>query len=149
MVMGSPKKWDLVKLADELLEWSTQPTAFNLIQFARPRKINVTTLPAFAAVDDDFAEALHLAKQGIAMNRFEAAVDGALPFSEVHRSEHNYDPLYKSSVREEKEYDLSLELRKLDHAYKLKSKENEDLAKLDSERYSNAIKAKSLIKECG
>ena len=149
MTKGRPKQWDLVKVANELLQWSTEPTAFNLIQFARPRKINVTALPDWAAIDEDFSEALQLAKQGIAMNRFEAAVEGLLPFSEVHRGEHNYDPLHKAHAREEKEFDLQLELKKLDHAHKLKTKENEDLFKQDSERYSNAIKAKSLIKECG
>ena len=145
--MGRPIQQDLVKLAAELLEWSTEPTAYNLIQFARPRKINVTSLPDWAAVNDDFAEALQLAKQGIAMNRFEAAVDGLLPFSEVNRVDHNYDPLHKSHAREEKEFDLSLELRKLDHAHKLKKEENKELSNQAATLYSEAIKAKSNIKE--
>ena len=147
--MGRPIEWDLVKLAAELLEWSTEPTAFNLIQFARPRKINVTALPDWAAIDDNFSEALQLAKQGIAMNRFEAAVDGLLPFAEVNRVDHNYDPLHKAHAREEKEFDLKLELRKLDHAHKLKKEENKELSNIDAERYSNALKSKPLIKECG
>jgi hypothetical protein len=148
-VFGRPREHDRKQIFIDLLLWSTNPTAFNLIQFTRPRMLRVTKLSEWAAEDDNFREALALAKESIAMNRFEAAIEGALPFAEVHRSEHNYDPLYKASVREEKEYDLSLELRKLDHAHKLKTKENDDLAKQDAERLSNSIKAKSMIKECG
>ncbi len=149
MGAGRPREHDRKKIAQELLEWSTNPTAFNLIQFSRPRSIDVTKLPEWASEDDEFRQALQLAKQSIAINRFEAAIEGALPFSEVHRNEHNYDPLHKAHARDEKEFDLQLELRKLDHAHKLKKEENKDLSNLDSERYSNAIKAKSLIKECG
>jgi len=146
MIMGRPPT-DLKELASDLLEWATNPTAFNLIQFARPRKINVTSLPDYAAKDKDFSEALQLAKQSIAMNRFEAGVDGLLPFSEVHRGEHNYDPLAKANAREEKEYDLSLELRKLKYASDLKKEENKDMSEQDAERLSRAIKNKSNIRE--
>lgn len=146
MVMGRPREHDRDKIAKELLEWSTNPTAFNLIQFTRPRMLSVTKLPDWADEDANFREALKLAKESIAMNRFEAAVEGVLPFSEVHRNEYNYDPLHKAHARDEKEFDLQLELRKLDHAHKLKVNENKELGNQAATLYSEAIKAKSIIK---
>ena len=149
MGAGRPREHDRNQIAADLLEWSTNPTAFNLIQFTRPRLLNVNMLPNWAAEDDEFREALELAKQSIAMNRFEAAIEGALPFSEVHRNEADYDPLRDRFQQREKRFDLELEKEKLDHAHKLKKEENKELSNIDAERYSNAIKAKSLIKECG
>jgi hypothetical protein len=144
-VFGRPREHDRKQIFIDLLQWSTNPTAFNLIQFTRPRMLRVTKLSEWAAEDDNFREALALAKESIAMNRFEAAIEGALPFAEVHRSEHNYDPLYKASVREEKEYDLSLELRKLDHAHKLKTSENEQSSKQGAEILSKLIQSQNNI----
>ena len=107
MSAGRPAP-DLKALAEDLLEWSTNPTAFNLIQFTRPRKMSVTMLPDYAAVNKEFSEALNLAKESIAMNRFEATLEGALPYADYAKVEGNYDPLHHRYFRNEKEFESSL-----------------------------------------
>jgi hypothetical protein len=149
MVMGRPREHDRKQIAADLLEWSTNPTAFNLIQFTRPRMLSVTKLPEWADEDDYFREALKLAKESIAMNRFEATLEGALPYADYAKNEAQYDPMRDKFQQRERRLELEIKKEELDHTHKLKTKENEDLSKQDSERYSNAIKAKSLIKECG
>ena len=149
MGAGRPREHDRKKIAAELLEWSTNPTAFNLIQFSRPRMLCVTKLADWAEEDTEFREALKLAKQSIAMNRFEATLEGAMSQAEYSKSEGNYDPLYRKFSREERQFELEMKKQELKYASDLKKEENKDLANIDAERYSNAIKSKPLIKECG
>lgn len=111
---GRPRKYDLDQLADELLIWSTDPSSLNLIGFSRPRLINVTMLPDWAKIHDRFSEALQLAKQSIALNRFEAACANEVPKEFYTRSEGQYDPLYKQYSREEKEFESSLRKKEND-----------------------------------
>jgi len=105
---GRPREYDLDQLADELLLWSTDPSSLNLIGFARPRMINVTMLPDWAKKNSRFSEALQLAKQSIALNRFEAACTNEIPKEFYTRTEGQYDPLYHQYSHEEKEYESSL-----------------------------------------
>ena len=115
MGAGRPREHDRKKIAKELLEWSTNPTAFNLIQFARPRMINVTKLPDWADEDEEFREALQLAKQSLAMNRFEAAIEGALPYADYAKNEAQYDPMRDKFQQRERR--LELELKKEEIRY--------------------------------
>ncbi len=106
--LGGRPPHDLDQLADELLYWSTEPTSFNLIGFSRPRCISVTRLPAWAKEHTRFGEALALAKESIAMNRFEASLSNEFPHSFFKSSEGQYDPLHNKYLREEKAYESSL-----------------------------------------
>ena len=62
------------------------------------------------------------------MNRFEAMLEGALPYADYAKSEHNYDPLFKRDMRKEKIWNKKLDLKmkkaELDHAHKLKKAED-------------------------
>lgn len=147
--MGRPREYDRMQIAKELLEWSTNPTALNLIQFTRPRMLSVTKLPDWASEDEEFHEALKLAKESLAMNRFEATLEGALPYADYAKNEAQYDPMRDRFQQRERRLELEMKKEELDHAHKLKKEENKELSNIDAERYSNAIKAKSLIKECG
>ena len=147
--MGRPREYDRKKIATELLEWSTNPTAFNLIQFTRPRMLSVTKLPDWADEDPEFHEALKLAKESIAMNRYEATLEGALPYADYAKNEAQYDPMRDRFQQRERRLELEIKKEELDHAHKLKKEENKELSNIDAERYSNALKSKPLIKECG
>lgn len=139
MVLGRPREHDRKQIAQELLEWSTNPTAFNLIQFARPRLLNVNMLPNWAKEDDDFREALELAKQSIAMNRFEAAIEGALPFSEVHRNEADYDPLRDRFQQREKRFDLEIEKEKIKYAAEMRKEIETEVMKQKEVEFKDFI----------
>lgn len=106
--LGGRPPYDLDKLADELLYWSSDPSALNLIGFSRPRRISVTMLPAWAKSHQRFSEALRLAKESIAVNRFEAACANEMPHVFFTRSEGLYDPLHHRYDREQKEFESSL-----------------------------------------
>lgn len=133
---GRPPQYDLDQLAEELLLWSTEPTSFNLIGFSRPRGISVTTLPEWANKHDRFAEALRLAKESIAMNRFEAALANEFPHSFFKSSEGQYDPLHNRYLREEKEFESNL-----------KKSENEGISNQTANLVSELIKEKNNIRQ--
>lgn len=114
--MGRHKEYDLEQLAEELKIWSTHPTSLNLIGFSRPRMFSVTMLADWAKEDRKFSEALNLAKESIALNRFEATLSNELPQIMHARCEGLYDPLYHKYSRDEKVFESSL-----------KSKENESM----------------------
>ncbi len=108
MAGGRPPEHDLEKLAHQLIEWSFLPDSLNLIGFSSPRRISVTKLPDFAVRDPKFREALNLAKENIAQNRFKASCAGLMPQVFYSRSEGMYDPLYHKYDREEKKFDSDL-----------------------------------------
>lgn len=112
---GRPREYDLDQLADELLLWSTNPTSLNLIGFTRPKLINVTRLADWAKENSRFSDALQLAKQSIAQNRFEAALSGEMPQVMHARCEGLYDPLYHKYSRSEKEFESSLRKKENEH----------------------------------
>lgn len=99
---------DLKALAKELIDWSYQPDALNLIGFSSPKRMSVTKLPDYAKKDDEFREALLLAKENISQNRFKAACADVIPEVFYTRSEGMYDPLFKSYQREEKKFESDL-----------------------------------------
>lgn len=102
MVTGRPKT-DLEKLAKELIEWSYQADALNLIGFSSPRRFSVTQLPEYAAQNKGFSEALKLAKENIAQNRFRAANNNQMIPAFYTRCEGMYDPLFNKYDNEEKD----------------------------------------------
>jgi hypothetical protein len=104
---GRPPR-DLKKLAKELVEWSYQSDALNLAGFSSPRRFSVTRLPDYASIDEEFSEALVLAKENIGLNRFKAACNDIMPQVFYTRCEGMYDPLYHEYERKEKAYDASL-----------------------------------------
>lgn len=127
MGAGRPREHDRNQIAADLLEWSTNPTAFNLIQFTRPRLLNVNMLPNWAAEDDGFREALELAKQSIAMNRFEATLEGALPYADYAKNEAQYDPMRDRFQQRERRLELTMKKEELEYASSLKKSEDKAL----------------------
>lgn len=111
---GRPPVHNLDQLAEELLYWSTDPSALNLIGFTRSRRISVTKLPEWAKNHAKFGEALALAKEAIASNRFEAACANEMPQAFYSRCEGMYDPLYHKYDRQEKEFESSLRTKEND-----------------------------------
>jgi len=105
---GGRPATDLKALAKELIDWSYQSDALNLIGFSSPKRMSVTKLPEYAKKDDEFREALQLAKENIHQNRFKAACAEVIPEVFYTRSEGMYDPLYKAHVREEKKFESDL-----------------------------------------
>lgn len=106
MVAGRPST-DLSKLAEELIEWSYTPEALNLIGFSSPRRFSVTRLADYAAKDKKFSEALQLAKENIAQNRFHAANANTMIPAFYTRCEGMYDPLFHKYDNEEKDKDAA------------------------------------------
>lgn len=105
---GGRPAMDLVQLAKDLIEWSYQPDALNLIGFSSPRRMSVTKLPEWAERDSEFREALCLAKQNIGQNRFKAACSNLMPQQFFTRSEGMYDPLHHRYDRAEKKFESDL-----------------------------------------
>lgn len=138
MVMGRPHT-DLKQLAKELIKWSTEPTAMNLMQFSSPRGMSVTKLPEWAEKDENFREALQLAKENIGINRFESAVNNELPKDLFLKAEGNYDPLHRAYFREEKEFESKLR--------KSEKTSAEEYNSYLAENLSNLIKSKSEIRK--
>jgi len=99
---------DLQKMAKELIEWSYQPDALNLIGFSSPRRMSVTKLPEWADRDVEFREALTIAKENIGQNRFKAANNGTMIQQFFTRSEGMYDPLHHRYDRAEKKFESDL-----------------------------------------
>lgn len=106
MVQGRPST-DLKKLAQELIEWSYSPEALNLIGFSSPRRFSVTRLADYAAKDKSFSEALQLAKENIAQNRFHAANANTMIPAFYTRCEGMYDPLFHKYDNDEKDKDAA------------------------------------------
>lgn len=99
---------DLIQMAKDLVEWSYQPDALNLIGFSSPRRMSVTKLPEWAEKNVAFREALNLAKENIGLNRFKAANSGTMLQQFYTRTEGQYDPLYHRYDREEKKFESDL-----------------------------------------
>jgi len=114
-IVGRPPT-DLIKLAEELIEWSYTPQALNLIGFSSPRKFTVTRLADYAVKDEAFSDALRLAKENISLNRFNASCAKLMPEVYYNRCEAMYDPLYNAFSKEEKRYES--ELRKKEESSK-------------------------------
>ncbi len=105
---GRPAVIDLIKLAQELVEWSYLPDSLNLIGFSSPKRMSVTKLPEYAERDKAFGEALRLAKENIGQNRFRAANNGTMMQQFFTRSEGMYDPLHHKFDRAEKKFESDL-----------------------------------------
>lgn len=130
--MGRPREHDRKKIAQELLEWSTNPTAFNLIQFTRPRMLSVTKLPGWAEEDEEFREALKLAKESIAMNRFEATLEGALPYADYAKNEAQYDPMRDRFQQRERRLELDVKKEEIKYTAEMRKEvETEDKKQLE------------------
>lgn len=99
---------DLIQMAKDLIEWSYQPDALNLIGFSSPRRMSVTKLPEWAEKNVEFREALNLAKENIGINRFKAACGNLMPQVFYTRSEGMYDPLHHRYDRAEKKFESDL-----------------------------------------
>lgn len=99
---------DLSLMGKELIEWSFLPDSLNLIGFSSPKRISVTKLPEWAEKDIEFREALRLAKENIALNRFKAASSNLMPQQFYTRSEGMYDPLYHKYDHSEKKFESDL-----------------------------------------
>lgn len=143
--VGRPPK-DLDQLADELLYWSTQPDSFNLIGFSRPRCVSVTKLPEWAKKSEKFREALTLAKESIAMNRFEAACANEMPKEFFTRVETQYDPLTEEYRNSQKLFDSKIRMDEKLFEHNLKLAENQASGTQAAEIISKAIQLTSNIK---
>ena len=106
--VGRPKETDLKQMAKELIEWSYLPDSLNLIGFSSPRRMSVTKLPHYASIDNEFREALSLAKENISQNRFNAANAELMPSQFFTRCEGMYDPLYHKYDRDNKTFESKL-----------------------------------------
>ncbi len=107
MAGGRPST-DLKALAKDLIEWSYLNDSLNLIGFSSPRRFSVTRLADYAAKDNEFSEALILAKENISQNRFKASCANLMPQQFYTRCEGMYDPLYHKFDRDEKKFDSDL-----------------------------------------
>ena len=108
MAGGRPREYDLVKLGEELVEWSKLPTSLNLIGFSSPRGFSVTRLPNWAEENKEFSYELSMAKENISQNRFQASCEKRMPESFFTRVEGFYDPLHHRHHRDEKKFDAEL-----------------------------------------
>lgn len=105
---GRPPVYDLVKEANDLLEWSLREDATNILQFSNPKPYDVTELYEWAGRDYDFNRALCKARQRIAANREKAASAGTLIRSGYERYAAVYDPILHKAEREEKTFEAEL-----------------------------------------
>jgi len=106
--IGRPSKYDLKQIARDLVEWAQHPDSLKFTMFSAPRHINLQRFPEWARKDDDFAEALAIAKQYLDINRFKAAAMEQMPENWYSKNERIYDPLHDDHYRSEKKYESDL-----------------------------------------
>ena len=106
--IGRPSQYDIKAIAKELVEWAQHPDSLKMTMFSAPRMINLQRFPEWAKKDEDFAEALALAKQFLDINRFKAAANELMPENWYSKNERIYDPLHDSHYRDEKKFESDL-----------------------------------------
>jgi len=102
---GRPPKYDLVKEAQELLEWSKNPTSLCLYQFTFDKPYLAVQLTEFAQQNEEFSLALRKAKERLVVHREAACNQGKMNSRIWGRSVRIYDHMLRAEEEETKDRD--------------------------------------------
>ncbi len=108
---GRPSKYDLIKEAQELLEWSKSSNSLCLYQFTFDKPYLAVQLTEFAQKNEEFSLALKKAKERIAVHRAEACNQGKLHQRIWNRSARLYDHMLKEQEDADKDADIARKLK--------------------------------------
>ena len=135
---GRPREHDYEKEAADLLAWSLKPDALSLYEFTDSKTYLASELSEFAKREKVFAEALHKAKERIAIRRERMCNAQALDKTIWARTVHVYDHLMVSADEFKAERDNKRKKDLIDHEAKVKA-ENNGGSQSDSERLEAAL----------
>lgn len=118
---GRPPKYDLVKEAEDLLEWSTFDSSLRLYGFTDKKDYCVSDLCEFAKKEPLFSVALKKAKERLANRREEHCNDDMLCKAVYDKTNHIYDHEVRDSDEYTKDRDLERRIKLIEYELKRKS----------------------------
>ena len=111
--IGRPPSYDLVKEAQELLEWAQNPDSTAIYQFTRNKVYLYDDFERFSEQSPDFAEAYKKAKELVGQNREEKCNSGELNYGVWQRSAGLYHDRLNKYERGEKVFEIEAKARAL------------------------------------
>lgn len=103
---GAPPKYDLLKEAQDLLDWSTKPDSTTLYDFTYFKDYLATELTVFAQREPKFALALKKAKERIGKNREIQCSKQTMNYGVWSRSAAMYDTMLKDHEEDIKDKEM-------------------------------------------
>lgn len=110
-VMGRPPKYDYIKEAKDLDEWSKLDTSIALYEFTDMKSYLASQLGEFASVSEEFSASLKKSKERISLRRERMVCSGKIKESVYHRSARLYDRLLKDQEDKDKDDDAERKLK--------------------------------------
>jgi len=118
---GRPAKYDLVKEAEDLLEWSTYDSSLRLYGFTDKKDYCASDLCEFAKREPIFSAALKKAKERLANRREEHCNDEMLCRAVYDKTNHIYDHEIRDSDEYTKDRDLERRIKLIEYELQRKA----------------------------
>jgi hypothetical protein len=118
---GRPRKYNLEKEAQDLLEFIKRDDCLSLEDFTNDKEYLSQELSGFAQGSEVFALALKKAKEVIGRRREDFVSKGRMNSSVWNRSARLYSKNLKEEEEHEKDLDLNRKMKLIEYEYKMKS----------------------------